>query len=354
MVEITIGENEKDQRLDRFLKKFLKKMPLSGIYKLMRNGVKVNGKRQKENYILKSDDVLTLYISEEELSGLTSTPKTENNIVHGKPVKADFDIAYEDHNIIVVGKPFGLLVHGDKREKKNTLDNRVRGYLMNKGEYSPNVEKTFSPAPVNRLDRNTTGLVIFGKNSETLREMNALWNDVSKYYLTVVSGKLHDDINIRGRLVKDEESNQVSVEIDDKNRGDISDAPGKYVQTFVKPLAVSRNERYSLLEIRLDTGRSHQIRGTLAAAGYPILGDSKYRGDKNRNMKAQSDGSSFGFTTQMLHAYKVKFNIKEGKLAYLDGKSVLQKPPGRFMEALRKIDIDFFNLISRLDGLNEK
>ena len=158
MIKITITENQGNQRLDRFLKKYFDRAPLSHIYKLIRKDVKVNGKRQKEDTMLAAGDELTIYLSEEDAKALQTVKK------HVK-AKRQFRIAYEDENILVCEKPFGLLTHGDHTEKKNHLANQVVDYLIQTGAYQPRLEKTFTPAPANRLDRNTTGLVIFGKHA---------------------------------------------------------------------------------------------------------------------------------------------------------------------------------------------
>ena len=146
MIKIIISENEKERRLDRFLKKYLKNMPLSGIYKLLRKDVKINGKREKANYLLKFGDVVTIYMQEERFADLTAAP--DKSVTKNRR----FKIVYEDDNILAVGKPSGLLTHGDSQEKKNTLTNQVVGYLIDKGEYDLKREKIFTPAPVNRLD----------------------------------------------------------------------------------------------------------------------------------------------------------------------------------------------------------
>ena len=197
MVKVEIGSNDAGQRLDRFLRKYLKRAPLSAVYKIIRKDLKLNGKRTKEDTVLKEGDVLSLYIDEEKLSELTKEPPKRR-------AKRQFTIAYEDDNVLIVGKPWGLLTHGDSHEKKNTLMNQVCGYLQDKGQYDPAGEKTFTPSPVNRLDRNTTGLVIFGKTAEGLRQLTKLIRErdyVSKYYLTIVSGNLKEDMVIDDRLV---------------------------------------------------------------------------------------------------------------------------------------------------------
>lgn len=207
MVKIEIGKNEQNQRLDKFLRKYLANAPLSFIYKAIRKDVKVNGKRGKEDTLLQLGDEVTLYISETDMEKFRKERR-------GGRVKRQFSIAYEDENILAAVKPYGLLTHGDSREKKNHLANQVIDYLIEKGDYNPRIEKTFTPAPVNRLDRNTTGLVLFGKNNPALQELNRLIREtgqIRKFYLTIVSGTMKNPLHLFGSMVKDTEKNRITV-----------------------------------------------------------------------------------------------------------------------------------------------
>lgn len=324
MIKLTITSNEADQRLDRFLKKYMKRASLSAIYKMIRKDIKVNGKRAKEDTQLKEGDELALYMTEEKLAELTAPIKK-------KAAKRQFKIAYEDDNVLIVDKPKGLLTHGDAHEKKNTLVNQVCGYLQEKGEYDPAKEKTFVPSPVNRIDRNTTGLVIFGKTAAALRLLTALLRErdhVEKYYMTIVCGKLDKELELDGRLVKDHERNISSVV---KHHGGAEeDAEGKEARTHVKPLITG--EKFSLAEARIFTGRTHQIRVHLASAGYPLAGDVKY-GTPRMTEYLRKQGVSM----QLLHAYKLVFKDMPEELSALEGKVVEAAPPADFVRAKEKL-----------------
>ena len=206
MIRLEIHKNDGNQRLDRFLRKYFKNASISHIYRMIRKDMKVNGKRAKESTIIFPGNEIFLYISEEAAEGFRGKEKSYKG-------KKQFKIAYEDENVLIAIKPFGLLTHGDKFEKKNTLANQVIGYLIEQGAYDT-CERTFVPAPSNRLDRNTAGLVVFGKNADSVRSFNEIMKDkeaVEKYYLTIVAGELRESLVIRKDIEKDEERNQVKV-----------------------------------------------------------------------------------------------------------------------------------------------
>lgn len=315
VITIRIEGNDKGQRLDRFLRKYLKEAPLSHIYRIIRKDVKVNGKRAGEDSILEEGDEITLYLSEQELAQFLRKP--------GKPGRRpNIDICYEDEHLIAVNKPFGLLTHGDAREKKIHLANRVVDYLIAEGAYDPAGEKTFTPAPANRLDRNTTGIVLFGKDSETMRWLNRELKErsegggsIAKQYLTIVKGEMPRSMRLTGSLTKDERSNRVTV-------GD----SGVKAETLVRPVRTGNG--YTLAEVELVTGRTHQIRAHLADAGYPVIGDPKYGDPRvNRNMKDR-----YGLAAQLLHAFRVSFPESGEAPGKLSGLVIEAQKPALFAE----------------------
>ena len=317
MIKIKIGENEQNQRLDRFLKKYFRKAPLSYVYKLIRTSVKVNEKRASEQQQLMLGDELLIYISEEQAETYRGTDRISK-------AKRQFHIAYEDENILIVDKPFGLLTHGTETEKKNTLANQVISYLIETGAYHPSREKTFVPSPANRLDRNTTGLVIFGKNYEAIKGLNAMLRErsqIRKYYLTIVSGEVKGDLHLIDRMEKDHDQNKVHV------RSELS-GEGKRMETLARPLKKTKD--FTLVEVELVTGRTHQIRAHLAKAGYPIIGDEKY-GDPRINARMKQ---RFALTTQLLHSYRLSFGQGMAPFENLDGVTVECPVPPAFRAIL--------------------
>ncbi len=314
--ELNVGKNEGNQRVDKFLRKYLPKASLGFIYKMIRKkNIKVNGSKIDNDYILKDGDLVQLYLSEDTIEGFYEKKEI-------KTIKMSFKVVYEDENILLANKPFGLLVHGDSMEKKNTLINQVLSYLHAKGEYDPRDEKTFVPASVNRLDRNTSGIVIFAKNYETVQNLNKMVREkeyIRKYYLTIVKGRVMKGQELKGYMTKDEGKNRVQL----ANRGD-QDA--KEMHTIYKPL--KSTDGFSLLEVEIVTGRTHQIRLHLSSIGHPIIGDSKY-GNANIN---QTMKKNFGLETQFLHAYKIYFDKCLGNLTYLEGKSFEAPLPKRLKD----------------------
>jgi len=318
-LRIEIGTNEAGQRLDKFLRKLLKDVPLSKIFKALRKGdVRVNGKKEKENYSLQlGDEIEIKYIQ----------TKPEDKAKKFIKVNASgMKITYEDANVLVVEKWANILVHPDEKGKEATLTDYVLSYLNEKGHYLPEKEITFTPAPCNRLDRNTSGLVIFGKNFESLRMINEMIRDnrVEKYYNTLVKGKIKDGL-YTGYIHKNEEAN-ISKIYDEP----IKDS--KKIAMEVKTLKT--NGAYSFLEINLITGRSHQIRAHLAHLGTPIIGDNKY-GDKKLNSFFTN---KFGLDCQILYAYKLVFRETPEKLQNLNNRTVIESLPPIF----KKIKNDVF------------
>ena len=317
MKQIEINSNDAGRRLDKFMRRYLAKATLNTIYKVIRKDVKVNGKREGNSYMLAAGDMLTLYMSDAQIAEWTASSETGA----GSKVRRSFKIVYEDEDILVVDKPFGLLTHGDSNEKKNHLANQVKDYLIETGKYNPR-ERVFAPAPANRLDRNTTGAVLFGKNSASLKALNEMIreNKVDKYYMTIVYGHPDGEIVLKGRLIKDQKTNTVKIL-------DIGASEGREIETIARPFR--RIGDFTLVEIKLVTGRTHQIRAHMASVGHPVIGDVKYAGgraaDVNRKLKQR-----FGLSTQLLHSCRITFKEGIGPLERLTGRSIEVDLPEEF------------------------
>lgn len=307
MKTITIGPNDAGQRLDKFLTKSLPNLPPSMLYKSIRKkDIKCNGKRCENSTRLCAGDVLTLYLKEE--------------FFQQEPKEYDFlkapnrlDILYQDENVMLLDKPAGLLVHPDERYHFDSLIARVQHYLYDKQEYRPEEEQSFAPALVNRIDRNTGGIVIAAKNAETLRILNEKMKrrELEKKYLCIV----------HGRMEQTEDTLTAYLEKNDaQNRVYISPRPCANAKTIrTRYRVLKESGKYSLLEVDLLTGRTHQIRAHLAFLGHPLAGDGKYG--------TNAQNKDVGWKYQALYSYRLafRFTTPAGMLEYLNGKEFTAK-----------------------------
>ena len=317
MKEFIIQKNEENQRFDKYLKKLLPNATTSFLYKMMRKkNIVINKKKVEGNEKLKAGDVVSIFLSDETF---------EKFHVNLEELKKEYDalkslglnglkIVYEDNEMIVADKPYNML--SQKASDKDLSANEyLLGYMIKKGELSFEEYQTFRPSVVNRLDRNTTGLLLFGKTLNALQQLGEGIRErtIEKYYRAVVAGELKEELELKGYLLKDEKTNKVSFYKEQVEHSD-------YIETGVKPIKF--NNGLTLVEIHLVTGKTHQIRLHLSTIGHPILGDMKY-GDANINKKYYE---SHKVNHQLLHAYRLEFP---------DGKVVTAEPAGIFEKLLK-------------------
>lgn len=312
MRELKIGKNDAGQRLDKFITKSLD-LPMSLLYKSIRlKKIKVNRKRAEASQKLEEGDTVQCFLADEffekgKKNGFSETP--EHTAEQLSRMNAKLDIIYEDENIILVNKPQGLSVHEDEDSKSNTLISYIQSYLYSKGEYDPDEELSFAPALCNRIDKNTSGIVIAAKCAAALRIMNEKikLREIRKFYLAAVHGVPEKgEATLRAYLLKDSKTN--TVRIYDKN------PPRAAKEIITKYRVIAKNADSSLVEVELLTGRTHQIRAHMAHIGHPLLGDGKYginRSDRER-----------GYKYQALCSYKLIFTFETDaeELNYLRGK----------------------------------
>ncbi len=320
MREIKITPGQSGQRLDKFLLKLLNNSTKGFIYKSLRKkSIKLNSKKANGNELLSEGDILHIYFSETSISSLQSERKVN-------PFASDLNIIYEDENLLICNKPAGVLSHPEQSTDSDTLIDRILNYLSNKTDLSKN--SSFTPALCNRLDRNTSGIILCGKTLHAVTALNEAIknNQLDKHYLTIVKGTTPEAGEIRGYLIKDSASNTSKI-VD-------TPIPGaKASITQYKRIKTSDGYPYSLLRVHLVTGRSHQIRAAFKHLGYPLLGDRKY-GDFSLNNRLAAE---YNIKNQLLHAESIQFNCDSGLLSYMNGKTITCPPPEIFETIFNKL-----------------
>ncbi len=318
---VTIGVNEDGQRVDRLVGKLIPRAEKGLIYKAIRKKiVTLNGKKTEPDVRVKEGDELRLFFSDDTLKDLggtgaesrTGEQKSKGGNINVKGYVFGENIIYEDSDVILVYKPEGILTQGAGDVSLNDL---LIDYLDETGKLSGTGE-TFRPSVCNRLDRNTSGIVVCGCSLKGLRVMSALIHDrrLRKYYLCAVKGVISEEGDLKGWLVKDEKTNKVRVF---KNKPD--DPGALNIETRFKPLTTSHD--MTLLEVELVTGRPHQIRAHMASIGHPVVGDPKY-GDAAFNRFV---ATKFGIRHQMLTAWKLIFPKDCGECTDLSEKEFTVK-----------------------------
>ncbi|HWT76446.1 MAG TPA: RluA family pseudouridine synthase [Mobilitalea sp.] len=361
MKQFSVQQNEAGQRLDKLLAKILNKAPKSFIYKMLRKkNITLNGKKADGSEKLLVSDEITLFLSDETIQQFSEPVKAEE--VDTTKVELSIDVIYEDKHILIVNKPLGVL--SQKAEKDDvSMVEYIISYLLKSKQLTREQLVSFKPAICNRLDRNTGGILIAGKSLLGLQEMARLLKDrsLNKYYLCIVKGKVEGKKRIEGYLSKDEEKNLVKIYPSQVENTE-------YICTEYEPIAYSKNARkdettakeeaylrnlkkatrdnklsdlatefytdeetegsFTLLQVKLITGRSHQIRAHLASIGHPIIGDFKY-GDQKTNHYFKK---RYGLTYQLLHSYRMVFPNISGELSYLSKKEFVAKVPELFQK----------------------
>lgn len=340
MQTVTIGKNQSGQRLDKFLHRFMPDAGNGFLYKMLRKkNITLNGHRAEGSEILAQGDTLSFFFSEEtyrKFTGLSPVPETQVSVKE-PPVQEylqafhtlkDIRVLYEDEDILIADKPAGIL--SQKAASSDlSLNEWLIGYLLEVSHFPREELRTFKPSVCNRLDRNTSGLVLCGKSLRGSQYLSRCirGRSIRKFYRTICVGNIDTEMTVRGYLNKDTARNKVTVSS--------HAAPGSesdFIETRFRPL--KSTDAYTLLEVELITGKTHQIRAHLASIGHPLIGDHKYGNAKtNRYMKEQ-----FGLSCQLLHAYRLVFpeaGEAEDSLPATAGKTYISDDPEQFRRIQR-------------------
>lgn len=336
MRAIEIGKNEAGQRLDKLLAKYLSQAPKGFLYKMLRKkNITLNGKKADGRERLAVGDEVKLFLAEDTIEKFSrqygkqaGEAEREGGIAPAasshKTCAGPLEILYEDEHVLIVNKPAGALSQrADQREE--SMVERVIAHCLETGKVGQDELRVFRPSVCNRLDRNTSGILVAGTSLLGLQEMARLFHDrtIHKYYYCIVLGRLERGERISGYLTKDHAKNKVRITKEPLTE------ESQWIETEYEPLSVGR--RATLLRVLLITGRSHQIRAHLLSIGHPILGDGKY-GDREQN---QVFREAYGIQAQMLHAGKVVFPAMEGACSALSGRIVTAPFPRAFERVIR-------------------
>lgn len=313
MQQIIIEKKQSGQRFDKFLFKYFKDATSGFIYKMLRKkNITLNNKKSDGKEKLKENDIVKIFMADETIEKFRGLFQIK------LPEPINLDIVYEDENVIFINKKTGMLSQKSK-ENDVSLNEYVISYLVNEGKLSIEDLKTFKPSVCNRLDRNTSGLIVAGKSLQGLQDMSKMFKErtLHKYYLAVVVGTINEPMKITGYLKKNNKTNKVTI----TNKTD-----GEYIETYYEPVKVL--DDVTLLKVQLITGKTHQIRAHLSSINHPIIGDYKY-GKKEINDIYKK---KYGIENQMLHSYQLTFETINGELGNLSNKTFIAKPPKEFAE----------------------
>ncbi len=328
MKKIVIDEKTQNQRLDKFLRRYLPNAGTGFLYRMLREKkIKLNGKKSDGNAILHAGDELSIFFSDETLEKFMGEEATFTEVKISQKEGKSFasGILYEDENLLILNKPAGMLSQRGEGKEPSACE-YLLDYLRKKGSLSSEDEKIYKPSVVNRLDRNTSGLLVCAKNLPAAQLLSQMFKERSlkKEYRALVRGKILEKRDLTAFLKKDGSSNKVKVSS--------TSQPGfEKIETAYEPLGYIDDD--TLLNVDLKTGKTHQIRAHLSQTGHPLIGDPKY-GDKEAN---RFYSEQYQLKRQFLHAYRLTFPKTEGILEGVSGKSFIAELPQELERIERKI-----------------
>ena len=375
MIQITIDTETASQRLDKFLRRYLPEAGSGFLYKQLRKkNITLNGTKATGKELLREGDEIRIFFSDETLrkfSAKESLPQKNKSGKTGPSLTAS-DILFEDSHVLILNKKAGILSQKAAPEDISLVE-MIQSYLTEKGELTEESLRIFRPSVVNRIDRNTSGIVLAAKTLAAARELSECLRDrtVHKYYYALTEGEIREPAHISAYLTKDPRTNRVTIHDRASVRTSVADAvpsrtsaasipdnvqipdaklafaaegvqnPGEYIETEYSPVKHFRitdphgqPASFTLLKVNLITGKTHQIRSHLSFIGHPIIGDVKY-GLRNRN---EDFRKHFGLRRQFLHASELVFPPMNGVLSDLSGRTFLAPLPDDLRTTLKKLE----------------
>lgn len=337
MYQREITNREAGQRLDRYLYKLLPEAGTGFLHKMLRKkNITLNDRKAEGGEVLAAGDLVKIFFAEETLHKFMGQAQGSDRTTREAALweqaytrYRDIPILYESEDILLADKPAGLLTQKAK-EDDLSLNEWLIGYLLAKGDLTEEGLTTYRPSACNRLDRNTSGIVLCAKSVRGAQLLSDLLRErtLHKYYRLYVKGRVMQEQEIEGYLVKDEARNKVTVQA----AAPAKDRNASYIKTRYQPLKQEGDK--TLLEVELITGKPHQIRAHLASVGHPLLGDYKY-GDRAWNDRYRK---ACQIESQLLHACRVEFPILEAPFADISGKIFEAEIPSAFA---RVSDVSF-------------
>ncbi len=348
MREIRIRKEESGQRLDKFLRRFLPGAGTGFIYKMLRKkNILLDGRKAEGREILQEGSLIRIYFSDETLQAFQAP--SGSAIGSEKAVLPDDAVVYEDKNLMIINKPAGILTQ-KASDQDISLTEMVRFRLLEKGVRSEEDRLFYEPGPANRIDRNTSGLVVYPLTLSAARQISQMFRErtIHKRYLTLVAGEYRGPERLTAWCMRNSDLRKTEILFHEQKGAD-------RIETICEPLVTKKNR--TLLRVTLVTGRTHQIRSHLQSCGYPVIGDPKYgrylRDGKQKSRQTEDDPvPATSLRRQFLHAWQMEFPSCGGAAAKVSEGVFTAPLPRDLLNELSACGIRFSEDSIKQDVLN--